>query len=225
MEKHKLNSIENKLRKQSNYKASTEYRNKQNILPEVVNLLFTRLEDYDLVNFFNENGFDYVEVADVKANGDNTTKFVNKAGAEIEAPENLEITFKTKDGKMNTWKINDYCLDENYKIWSNGVPFADESGYNGEIGLQWRAYMLARFGAKTYGEGLKAQLAFEGYDQIPLTVKSGKTKGEKVAKYQRDEMRRIVRLAREMQDYSPILKPVREEQQDSITAYYQNISR
>ncbi len=225
MEKHNLNSIEYQFRKNNNFKAKTEYRNSKDVLPEAINLLFTKIEDYDLLNFFNENGFNYSEVVKVNANGDNASKYVNKAGEEVEAPENLEITFKTQNGRMNTWKINDYTLDETYKIWSVGVPFAEENNVNTEINTQWRAYMLARFGAKTYGEGLKAQLAFEGYEQLPATVKSGKTKGEKVAKYQRDEMRKIFRLARDMQNYSPILKSVRDEQQENIATYYQNLNR
>lgn len=224
MEKHNLNSIEHKFREGKHFSDNSELRNRNNQLPEVIKYLFTKVEDYDLINFFNENGFEYTEIVNVSANGDKTG-YQNKLGESVETPSSIDVTFMTDKGKLNTWRMKDYELDEEYKISSAGVPFADEYNFSQCIGTQWRAYMLARFGAKEYGENLKAQLAFEGYEQLPTTVKSGKTKGEKVAKYQRDEMRKIFRLARDMQNYSPILKSVRDIQQENISSYYENMNR
>ncbi len=224
MNKHMLNSIEYKFREGKDFSAVSELRNAKGNLPETIKHLFTKIEDYELVNFFNENGFGYTEIASVETNADKAG-YTNKLGELVEAPNNIRVTFKTKDGKLNTWEMNDYEINGEYKIWSSGVPFADEYDIDTSIGTKWRAYMLARFGMKDYGEMLEAQLAFEGYEQLPATVTSGKTKGEKVAKYQHDEMQKVFRLAREMQDYSPLLQDVRKAQQDNITAYFENLSK
>ena len=224
MNKHNLTSIEYKFREGKDFSALSELRNGKDKVPETIKLLFTKVEDYDLINFFNENGFEYQEIVSVKVNGDKTG-YKNKLGELVEAPSDVEVTFKTKDGKLNTWKMNDYEVNEEYKIWSSGVPFADEYDIDVNIGTNWRAYMLARFGMKEYGEMLQAQLAFEGYEKLPTTVISGKTKGEKVAKYQRDEMRKIVRLARDVQKCSPSFDDVRKTREDNISAFFETMNR
>ncbi len=212
----KIGSIEYMFREGQSFSDESNLRNKRTgDLPDSIELLFSKVDLLDLVQFFKENGYKYSEIMSVKPKFDMVVqRWRNVNNKWVNIPDALDVTFKNSDGRYHTWQINDYSISNVCEITSPGVPFYHETKFEHELQTKWRAHMLAEFGGE-YANKLKTQLAFDALNNM----EKADLKISNSDKTQNQEMKKIARIAYKNKDLTQA-----EETSTAIKVFFENQS-
>ncbi len=215
----KISSIEYLFRDGQKFSEKSNLRSKKTgRLPDSIELVFTQTHFAELLEFFNECGYDYngIEAVYPEYNMVSQEQY-NVNNQLVRIPDALNFTFRHKDGLCHTWQINDYGISNTYEITNPTVPFVHEVGTDNEMNTKWRAYNMAKFG-KEYTDKLKTEIAFEAVDTAEMQPK----KAEHYKANQRKEMKQLVRLASKYRDLYPGLQSHRDEADENIKDFFEN---
>ena len=160
-------------------------------VPDVVEFVLTKLDEANLLAFFSEIGFNYEYVQSVKPEyGQVIEEVKNEYGLLVPIPEKLAVRL-VKGDTINEWLLNDYCIDDCFRIGKKTDPLFYEECISADVQDNWRAFMLASFG-ESYAKKLQTELMFEAYIGAAHDKKRGKSNfGKKLKSYSNEEFGRI----------------------------------